>query len=43
MMFRPTGSGAAGIPAIGERIAINTLTQLSAIGINSGNVTGPDG
>jgi hypothetical protein len=42
-MFRPTGSGAAGTPAIGGRIAVNTLTQLFAIGLNSGNVTGPDG
>ena len=42
-MFRPADSGAAGIPAIGVRIVINTLTRSSAIGINSGNVIGPDG
>jgi len=42
-MFRPAASGAAGTPAIGVRIAINTPTRLSAIGINSVNVTGPDG
>ena len=42
-MFRPTGSGASGIPSIGVRIAVNTPNRLFAIGINSVNVTGPEG
>ena len=42
-MFRPTGSGAASIPTIGVRISVNTPSRLFAIGINSVNVTGPDG
>ena len=41
-MFRPTGSGAAGIPAIGVSIAANTLRWSSEIGRNSVNVTRPD-
>ncbi len=41
-MLRPTGSGAAGIRSIGVRIAANTRSRSSAIGINSVNVTGPE-
>jgi hypothetical protein len=42
-MFRPTGSGAADTRIIGVRIVVNTPNRLFAIGINSVNVTGPDG
>jgi hypothetical protein len=42
-MFRPTGSGAAGIPTIGVHIAINIPNRSSEIGTNSVNVTGPSG
>jgi hypothetical protein len=42
-MFRPTGSGAAGIPTIGVRIAVNIPNRSSEIGRSNVNVTGPNG
>ena len=42
-MFRPTGSGAAGIPAIGVPIDANTFSRSFKIGINSVDVIESDG